>query len=93
MVALAFRKHIYQLAQTSKGLQTKRASVDHERPCERLTFRHPPLDINKAVTQQEKLQRKLERNGKVFKFVSFDVKLVRHVLEHNGFIDADEASD
>lgn len=70
-------------------MQTKRGSVD----IPRLTFRHPPLDIDKAVTQQEKLQRKLERNGRVFRFVSADVKLVRHVLEHNGFIDADEAVD
>jgi hypothetical protein len=88
-VALAYRKHVYQLAQTR--LQTKRVSVDGG--CERLAFRHPPLDINKVITQQEKLQRKLERTGRVFKFVSADVKLVRHVLEHNGFIDSDEALD
>ena len=61
---------------------------------DRVRFNHPgDITIAKLVTDQEKLKRKLERNGKVFKFINFDVKLVRHVLEQNGFIDADDLSN
>ena len=70
----------------SKGqLHSKRQSYDADysaRGPERLIITHPgDITRSKPLNQNEKLQRKLERNGKVFKFVSFDVKLVRHVLE------------
>lgn len=58
---------------------------------ERVRFRDPG-DINnaRALNPQEIVKRRLERSGKTFRFLAFEIKLVKHVLEQNGFIDADE---
>jgi tubulin polyglutamylase TTLL5 len=39
---------------------------------------------------QELVKRRLERNGCYFKFLLHDIRLVRHVLERNGFIDVED---
>jgi hypothetical protein len=39
---------------------------------------------------QETVKRRLERNGKYFKFLLHEIRLVRHVLERNGFIDVED---
>lgn len=58
---------------------------------ERIVFKDPG-NINTCETRnsQQILMMKLERTGLTFKFLAVELKLVRHVLEGNGFLDVDE---
>jgi hypothetical protein len=54
-------------------------------------FEIPP-DINHAVplSAEELVNRVRAKSGLTYKFLTSEVRLVKHILESNGFIDVDE---
>lgn len=72
----------------------KRPAFDQENALEeRVIIRQPP-PFGSVVpkSQGELLKLKLSRNGLTFKFLAVELKLVRHILENNDFLDFNEES-
>jgi len=42
------------------------------------------------INEEEKEARIRSKSGLTFKFITSEVRLVKHILEQNGFIDVDE---
>ena len=51
----------------------------------------PDIDKVEPICEEEKQAKMRSKGGLTFKFITSEIRLVKHILEQNGFVDVEEA--